>query len=57
MSEEVDDGIHLVAFQKMGLEFDSFSQCGFACLAMQSFIGLHPIALDDQLERGSAASA
>jgi hypothetical protein len=51
MSEEVDDGVHLLAFKKMSLEFDSFAQCGLARLGAQLFIGLHPIAVDDQLQR------
>jgi hypothetical protein len=33
MSEEVDDGVHLLAFKKMSLEFDSFAQCGLARLS------------------------
>jgi hypothetical protein len=51
MSEEVDDGVHLLAFKKMSLEFDSFAQCGLARLGMQSFIGLCTITVDDQLQR------
>jgi hypothetical protein len=51
MSDEVDDGVHLLAFQEMSLEFDSFAQCGLARLGMQSFIGLCTITVDDQLQR------
>ena len=43
--------------QKMGREFDSFAQCGLVGRGVHSFIGLHPIPVDDQSERRSAASA
>jgi hypothetical protein len=35
----------------LSLEFDSLAKCGLVRLGVQSFIGLHSIAVDDQLQR------
>ena len=52
VSQELNDGVYLLPFQKMCLEFDSFAQCGLAGHGVQSFIGLHPIPVDYQSKRG-----
>ena len=37
VNEEVNDGVCLPAFHKMGLKFDSFAQCGLAGHGLQIF--------------------